>query len=197
MSAPGGRPDMLLKPGRLRFYPEAETCGLRPYTLCGPPMIQAAVAERREMPILLERTAGRLPAGFIQLEADAKADGHRHVTRLSVEFAKDRAMFHAILVCYIDDEVAGIGAITEEPAWTSQPTWRMRRLYVHRKFRRRKVARAIAFALLQEAAEKVRMVTVHAGSEEASQFWEAIGFRRVTGRSWSHEKATSDTNLRV
>jgi hypothetical protein len=62
-------------------------------------------------------------------------------------------------------------------------TWRMRRLYVHRKFRRQKVARTIAIALLQEVEEKVRMVTVHAGNDEGSQFWEAIGFRRVTGRS--------------
>ena len=149
------------------------------------------------MPVSLERTTDRLPDGFAQLEADAKADGHGHLTRLSAEFAKNPAMFHAIVVCYLDGELAGIGAITEEPAQTSQPTLRMRRLYVHRKFRRRKVARTIAIALLQEAAEKVDTVTVHAGNDEASQFWEAIGFCRVAGRSWSHEKATSGANLRV
>jgi len=149
------------------------------------------------MPVSIERTTDRLPAGFIQLEADAKADGYGHLTRLSTEFAKDRTMFHAMFVCYLDGELAGIGAITDEPERTSQATWRMRRLYVHRKFRRRKVARTIAFALLQEAVEKVRMVTVHAGSDEAGQFWEAIGFRRVTDRSWSHEKAISGAKLRV
>jgi hypothetical protein len=37
-----------------------------------------------------------------------------------------------------------------------QPTWRMRRLYVHRKSRRRKVARANA--LLQEAAANVSLL---------------------------------------
>jgi GNAT superfamily N-acetyltransferase len=135
------------------------------------------------MPVSLERTTDRLPAGFIQLEADAKTDGHGHLTRLSAEFAENPAMFHAIFVCYLDGELAGIGAITEEPARTSQPTWRMRWLYVHRKFRRQKVARTIAIALMQEVEEKVRMVTVHAGNDEGSQFWEAIGFRRVTGRS--------------
>jgi predicted acetyltransferase len=142
------------------------------------------------MTIILERIIDRLPAGFVQLEADAKADGHAQLTRLSAEFTNSPAMFHAIFVCHLNGELAGIGAITDEPEVTSQSTWRMRRLYVHRRFRRRKVARAIAVALLQEAADKVRTVTVHA-DDQAAQFWEAIGFRRVTGRSWSHERTTS------
>jgi GNAT superfamily N-acetyltransferase len=97
-------------------------------------------------------------------------------------------MFHAVFAAYIHGELAGIGAMTDEPMMTSQPTWRMRRLYVHRKFRRQKVACAIATALLQEAAKKVRAVTVHVPSDEAARFWEALGFRRVTGCSWSHER---------
>jgi len=60
----------------------------------------------------------------------------------------------------------------------------MRRLYVHRKFRRRKVVRAIANALLQEAAANVSVVTVHAGNEGAAR---AIRYRPVAGCAWSHE----------
>jgi predicted acetyltransferase len=93
----------------------------------------------------------------------AKTDGYGHLTRLAAEFAQSPAVFQAIFACHLDGRLAGIGAITDEPASTSQPTWRMRRLYVHRKFRRRKVARAIAKALLQEAAANVSVVTVHAG----------------------------------
>jgi len=141
------------------------------------------------MTVTLVRTIDRLPTEFAALEADAKADGHAHLTRLSREFAQNPAVFHAIFAAYIDGELAGIGALADEPTMTSHPTWRMRRLYVHRKFRRRKVAHAITTALLQEAARKVRAVTVHAGSDEAARFWEALGFRRVTGCSWSHERA--------
>jgi GNAT superfamily N-acetyltransferase len=149
------------------------------------------------MTVTLVRTIGGLPTEFAALEADAKADGHAHLTRLSGEFAKDPAMFHAIFTAYIDGELAGIGATTDEPTVTSQPTWRMRRLYVHRKFRRQKIAYAIATALLQEAAKEVRAVTVHAGSDEAAQFWEAIGFRRVNGGSWSHERVIPSATLCV
>jgi GNAT superfamily N-acetyltransferase len=142
------------------------------------------------MTVSLERT-DTLPMGFAELEADAKADGHGHLTRLAAELAKSPAIFHAIIACCLDGKLAGIGAITDEPALTSQPTWRIRRLYVHRKYRRRGVARAIAEALLQEAAGKVSAVTVHAGNDDAVQFWETIGFRPVVGRAWSHETTTS------
>ena len=143
----------------------------------------------------LEPITDTLPVGFAELEADAKTDGHGHLTRLAAEFAQSRAIFHAIFACHIDGRLAGIGAITDEPTLTSQPTWRMRRLYVHRKFRRRKVARAIANALLQEAAANVSIVTVHAGNEGASRLWEAVGFRPVAGCAWSHEATQSRATL--
>lgn len=137
--------------------------------------------------ISLERTADTLPADFPALEADAKADGHAHMTRLGAEFATDRAMFHAIFTCHLDGRLAGIGAITNEPVPAPVPMWRMRRFYVHRDYRRREVARAIANALLQDAAGKVAILTVHAGNAGAVRFWEAMGFTAVGGQPWSHQ----------
>jgi GNAT superfamily N-acetyltransferase len=63
----------------------------------------------------------------------------------------------------------------------------MRRLFVTASARRRGVARTLADALLQEALQHTRRVTVHAGSAEAERFWEALGYERVEGRAWSHE----------
>jgi GNAT superfamily N-acetyltransferase len=149
------------------------------------------------MTLSLERVTDTLPIGFAELEADANADGHKHVSRLAAEFVQSPAVFHAIFACHLDGRLAGIGAITDEPALTSQPTWRMRRLYVHRKCRRRKVALTLANALLQEAMWNVSTVTVHAGNGAAARFWEAIGFRRVSGCSWSHEVRLSSAALGV
>src|SRR5262245_49644660 len=148
------------------------------------------------MTVLLKRVTDRLPIDFAELEADAKVEGHSHLTRFATEFAQSPAMFHAIFSGYVDGKLAGMGAITDEPGLTPQPRWRMRRLYVHRKFRRRNVARTIAMALLQEAAEKVPIVTVHAGNCGAALFWEAIGFRPTAGFAWSHE-TTSGTTTRA
>lgn len=122
------------------------------------------------MTVSLKRVIDRL------LEADAKVEGHRHVTRFAAEFAQNPAMFHAIFAACVDDKLAGVGAITDEPTLTSQTKWRMRRLYVRREFRRRNVARTIAMELLREAAGKIPAVT-------------------GVGLAWSHETTISGATV--
>ena len=140
------------------------------------------------MAVSLTRVSHQLPVAFDTLRDDADADGHRHMSRLAVELASTPAMFHAIFAAYVEGSLAGIGGITDEPGPSSIPAWRMRRLYVHRRFRWRGAARAITFALIQEAASKVRMVTVNAGNDDAARFWERMGFYRVSGEGWTHEQ---------
>jgi GNAT superfamily N-acetyltransferase len=144
------------------------------------------------MTLTITRIAHQLPTGFDALRVDAEADGHRHMTRFAQEFEASPALFHAVFVGLIDGQLAGLGAITDEPTLPSQPVWRMRRVYVHRAFRRRDVARAIALALLQEAQGRVTTLTVHAGTDEAARFWEAMGFRPTIGTAWSHEFLTKN-----
>jgi GNAT superfamily N-acetyltransferase len=141
--------------------------------------------------ICLQRVSN-LPNGFDRLRADAEADGHRHMTRLATELELTPQLFHAVLAAYVDNSLAGIGAITDEPQPMSEPAWRMRRLYVHREFRRRSVGRAIASALLKEAINRVRIVTVHAGTANAARFWEALGFRQAARKAWTHETLVAE-----
>jgi len=140
------------------------------------------------MTVVLEHIHGRLPVDFKKLELDARADGHANMTRLPAEFVETPAMFHRLVAAQIGGTLAGIGAITDEPTPAEQPAWRMRRLYVHRDFRRRRVAQAIAGDLLRAAAGKVELVTVHTGSDDAASFWEAMGFDCVAGHGWSHQR---------
>ena len=145
------------------------------------------------MTVFLTRVSHQLPVSFDVLRNDAEASGYRHMSRFAAEFNGTPAMFHAIFAAYVEGNLAGLGAITDEPQPTSAPAWRMRRLYVHRQFRRRGAARAIALALIQEAASKVRMLTVNAGNDDAAGFWEQIGFFGVNGKGWTHE--THDLNI--
>ncbi|MGJ5031168.1 GNAT family N-acetyltransferase [Bradyrhizobium sp. HKCCYLS2038] len=138
--------------------------------------------------IVLERVGDRLPAGFNALEADARADGHAHLNRLASELIDTPAMFHHVFAALVSGRLAGIGAMTDEPAPTEQPVWRMRRFYVQRACRRHGVARTIAVALLKVAAGQVGLLTVHAGNDGAARFWEAMGFDRVADRGWSHQR---------
>jgi GNAT superfamily N-acetyltransferase len=143
------------------------------------------------MTISLQRVSNRLPHGFEDLQADAVGNGYRHLTRLAAEFQQSPTMFYAVFAGYLDGRLAGIGALTDEPALSLGSAWRLRRLYVQRTFRRLGVARAIVMALLQEATGNVSTVTVHAGNDIASRFWEAMEFRPVPGKAWSHETAIS------
>jgi len=140
------------------------------------------------MTVTLARVSNRLPDGFDALRDDAEVGGQRHVSRWAAEFMGTPAMFHAIFAAYIEGNLAGVGAITDEPEPTKTPAWRMRRLYVHRQFRLRGAARAIAIALLKEAAGKVRLVTVNAGNGHAARFWEQMSFYPVDDRGWTHER---------
>ena len=139
----------------------------------------------------LELLSDELPRNFHTLLSDAEADGHRHIGRLAAEFVSNRAMFHLIAAATIENTLVGIGAMTDEPTHSHEPahepTWRMRRLYVHRDFRRRGVGQAIAAMLHQGAVGKVRLVTVHAGNSNAAEFWAAMGFIPVVGQPWSHQ----------
>ncbi|MFC3069010.1 GNAT family N-acetyltransferase [Phenylobacterium soli] len=133
------------------------------------------------------RIQGPLPEGFEALRQEAEAEGHKHLTRLAREWATEPQAFHVLLGVFHEGGLVAIGGVTDEPEDAGEPAWRMRRLYVARRARGMGVARAIANGLGQEALDSVRLVTVHAGSNEAARFWEAMGFSPVAGRPWSHE----------
>lgn len=141
--------------------------------------------------VQLVRVIETLPDGFDALRAEAEAEGHRHLTRLAQEWAEDPEGFTALLAAFLDAELVAIGGLTPEPTACAGEAWRMRRLYVAPSARRRGVGRALANALLTEALNLTRLVTVHAGTPEAAAFWEALGYEPVTGRAWSHQFLTT------
>lgn len=136
--------------------------------------------------VQLVRVTEELPEGFEALCREAEAEGHRNLTRLAQDWAEAPEGFTAVLAAFAGGELAGVGALTPEPGPAAEPALRMRRLYVARAARRQGVARSLADALLQEALGQVRLVTVHAGDPGAAAFWEAMGFRPVADRPWSH-----------
>lgn len=103
------------------------------------------------MPVVLQRLDDRLPEGFAALRADAEAGGHGNLGRLALELSTSPAMFHGLVAARVDGVLAGIGAVTDEPAPSPLPAWRMRRFHVHSAFRRRGIARAIAADLIARA----------------------------------------------
>ena len=89
----------------------------------------------------------------------------------------------ALLAAYCDERLVGIGGITRDPA--VHGALRMRRFYVAKQFRRRGIARQLAFSLLnrKEVAGRPILVNAGAGSEA---FWESLGFTADRQQGHTH-----------
>jgi len=137
----------------------------------------------------LVRIFDELPESFGDLVAEASGEGVRNMAllaeswRAGVRFEGDG---EALLAAFLAGELAGIGAMTPEPA-ALEPARRLRRFYVRPALRRRGVATALASALIHEGFDSVRLLTVNArASQAAGAFWEALGFRSDAGGPWTH-----------
>jgi GNAT superfamily N-acetyltransferase len=137
----------------------------------------------------LVRLFDELPDGFDDLVAEASGEGVRNMALLADGWAAG-ARFQddgeAILAAFLVGELAGIGALSLEPA-SPEPARRLRRFYIRPSMRRRGVATALASALIHEGFDRVALLTVNArASDAAGPFWEAQGFMADTSGPWTH-----------
>jgi GNAT superfamily N-acetyltransferase len=125
--------------------------------------------------IRLEQVVDALPAGFEALRAEARAEGFGMLDTLAAEWLSGAMRFdrpgEMLLVAYVDEALAGVGGLTQEPAIPG--ALRMRRFYVAFSHRRAGVGRVLADALLRQTAARTITCNAAVGSEA---FWEALGF---------------------
>jgi GNAT superfamily N-acetyltransferase len=125
--------------------------------------------------IRLERVVDALPARFEAMRIEARAEGFGMLDTLAAEWSSGAMRFdrpdEMLLAAYVDDALAGIGGLTQEPAIPG--ALRVRRFYVALAYRRAGIGRALADALLRHATAKTITCNAAAGSET---FWEALGF---------------------
>ena len=97
----------------------------------------------------LVRIFDELPDGFDDLVAEASGEGVRNMALLADGWAQGARFQHdgeALLAAFLAGDLAGIGALSVEPA-ASEPARRLRRFYVRPAMRRRGVT-----ALYRQAA---------------------------------------------
>ncbi len=137
----------------------------------------------------LVRLFDELPDGFDDLVAEASGEGVRNMALLA-EGWRGGAHFQddgeALLAAFLVGELAGIGALSVEPA-APEPARRLRRFYIRPAMRRRGVATALASPLIHEGFDNVSLLTVNArASDAAGLFWEAQGFVPDDTGPWTH-----------
>ena len=78
-----------------------------------------------------------------------------------------------LLAAYSGGRLVGIGGLTIDPVVAD--ALRLRRFYIRRAFRRQRIGRMLAAALLESVAQSDRAICVNAGTG-SERFWESLGF---------------------
>lgn len=134
----------------------------------------------------LVQLADALPPGFEILQAEASAEGHTMLDTLAREWASGANRFdrdgESLVAAYADNDLAGIGGLTQEPAILG--ALRMRRFYVRATYHRFGVGRALAGALL--ARRRMGQPVTANAAAGSELFWEALGFVSEQRDGYTH-----------
>lgn len=130
-----------------------------------------------------------LPAGVAALTTAAEQEGIGIVSTVLERWCDGTERFQdegeAILAATADEEVIGIGALSQCPDVPG--ALRVRRFYVAPAWRRCGVARALATELLTVGLEHTDVITCNArASAAAAPFWEIMGFVPVSTHGITH-----------
>jgi GNAT superfamily N-acetyltransferase len=129
-----------------------------------------------------------LPSNIAVLEAEARAEGFGLIDTLIREWADGTNRYEGVgevlMTIRQDDELAGIGGVTVDPAVPN--ALRMRRFYIREAFRHRQLGRRLAVALIDKVTPFNKPIFVNAGTQAAPAFWESIGFRRHVEAGHTH-----------
>lgn len=138
--------------------------------------------------IVIVPFGNRLASDIGLLAEAARQEGYNHILRIAEEWSAGTNRFdrrgESLLGAYDQGRMIAVGGMTVEP---SRADWlRMRRFYVSQPYRGRGVGRRLAERLIEHARAFTTVVTVHAGSDDARRFWQAMGFQPLTGESYTH-----------
>jgi GNAT superfamily N-acetyltransferase len=130
-----------------------------------------------------------LPPDIEILRTEAAADGIRNMGVLVADWQSGKERYdkpgEALFGAFDGERLVGIGCVKQE---ADLPAMRMRRLYVLRAARGHGTGRALAQAIMDRGFESADRLTCNAVPPGAGEFWDAMGFERVTADGWTHEK---------
>lgn len=129
-----------------------------------------------------------LPSQITDLRAEALAEGFDHIDALYQQWQDRRILFERpgemLTAAFIENELAGIGGITED--FIDSSFLRMRRFYVRPHFRRHGVGKAIASYVLDRAMKHSRPMVLHTDTDRGVAFWQAMGFVPIQREKTTH-----------
>jgi ribosomal protein S18 acetylase RimI-like enzyme len=126
------------------------------------------------------------------LVALSEGEGYTFLMRLEDEWRTGSNRFDAagenLFVARMGDNVVGVCGLNIDPYAGDPGVGRVRHLYVAPPFRRQGVGSALVErTVLQARAAAFERLRLRTSNQAAAAFYEACGFRRGGGPSWTHE----------
>jgi len=121
-----------------------------------------------------------LPGDLDELIEISLEEGHGLLQRLRQEWGDGSNRFdqpgELLLEARLGPRLVGIGGLNRDPYLSNPEVGRIRHVYVHSAVQRSGVGRALVSALLEHAGGRFEVVRLRTFTEEASRFYEALGF---------------------
>lgn len=109
------------------------------------------------------------------------AEGYLFLERLVNEWISGENRFNKgnenLYQIKIDGKVIGIGGINKNPYTDDEKNGRIRHFYIHPKYRRKGIGTELIKTILRN--QDYEKITLRTDKEEASKFYESIGFIRI------------------
>ena len=111
------------------------------------------------------------------------AEGFNFLKRLIADWSNGENRFDAIgegLYKVIEgNKIIGVGGLNKHPYTDENDVGRLRRFYIHPKFRRKGIGKKLIQKIISEHRQYYTKLTLRTDNIEAAKFYEALGFERV------------------
>jgi ribosomal protein S18 acetylase RimI-like enzyme len=137
-----------------------------------------------------EFTERDLPTQIEPLIQDSLQDGFHGLERFYHEWITGRDRFEKsgekICVAVYNGQIIGICGINIDPYANDSRIGRLRRVYVHREFRRQGIAERLIEILRKHGADYFQTIRLYTENVAAAKLYEKMGFQKTTGERVSH-----------
>ncbi|MFT4412832.1 GNAT family N-acetyltransferase [Fredinandcohnia humi] len=114
----------------------------------------------------------------------SKEEGFRFVERLVNDYKNGTNTFNnlgeALFGVFNEKgELVAIGGLNKDPYSNKQYIGRLRRFYVHKKFRRKGIGRLLLKSIINEAKKYYKILVLHTDTNQADNFYSSFGFTKI------------------
>lgn len=111
---------------------------------------------------------------------EANTEGFDFIARLEDEYKSGLNRFNRqgeiLFAVYEDEKMIAIGGLNNDPYLDDPLVGRVRHIYVLNAFRGKGAGRLLLKAIIEEARRHYAMITLKTETEEASLFYQSLGF---------------------